>query len=107
MLIGDLNRRLEFQAPTKAADGMGGFIETFKTMFTAWGSLWPLSGDEALATMQMGGIMTGKVRIRYRSAIIRVSWRIKHGNQYYDIAAPPVNLGGNNEYLEIKIKAAA
>ncbi|GAG97006.1 unnamed protein product [marine sediment metagenome] len=107
MLIGDLKHRLEFQAPTKTSDGMGGFETAFKTMFTAWGSLWPLSGAEALAAMQMGGVMTGKVRIRYRSTVIRVSYRIKHGNKYYNIAAPPINLGGNNEYLEMKIKEAA
>jgi SPP1 family predicted phage head-tail adaptor len=104
MQIGNLSERLEFHAPTRVSDGMGGFDETFVTMFTVWGSLWPLSGAEAVAAMQMGGTITGKVRIRYRSAAIPVSWRIKHGNSYLSIAAPPINLGGENKWLEIKVK---
>jgi SPP1 family predicted phage head-tail adaptor len=106
MRIGDLNRRLEFQAPTKTSDGMGGFSIVWVTLFTTFGSLWPLSGAEALAAMQMGGTIIGKVRIRYRSVTIRTSYRIKYGNRCFDIAAPPINLGGGNKWLEIKIKEA-
>jgi hypothetical protein len=65
------------------------------------GTFW----QESLVNMQMGGNITGKVRIMYRPIAIKTSWRIKvDNNVILNIAGPPINLGGENKYLEIKVR---
>lgn len=104
-----LNERLEFQAPSKTPNGMGGFVTSFTTIFTASGAYWPLNGAEAIANMAAGGLLDGKVRIRYRPINIKTSWRIRlvSRNIYLNIAGPPVNLFGERKWFEIKVKEAA
>ena len=104
-----LNERLEFQAPSKVSNDMGGFITSFTTIFTTTGAYWPLNGAEAIANMAAGGLIDGKVRIRYRPINIKTSWRIRvvSRNIYLNIAGPPVNLFGERKWFEIKVKEAA
>jgi len=109
MQIGSLNERLEFQAPSKVSNDMGGFITSFSTVFTTTGAYWPLNGAEAIANMAAGGLLDGKVRIRYRPIQIKTSWRIRliSRNIYLNIAGPPVNLFGERKFFEIKVKESA
>jgi SPP1 family predicted phage head-tail adaptor len=107
MRTGELDKLIEIQAPSKVPDGMGGFTQSFKTVFTVWGSIWPLNGQEAIAAMQAGGTITHRIRIRFKPVNIRTSWRIKYGDKYFNIASPPVNLGGENRWMEFKVKEAA
>lgn len=100
MRCGDLNRTLIFQAPS-------GSPVTWTTVFTAKGAVWPLSGQEKIAAMSLSGTITGKVRIRYRPVKIRATWRILTGDSILAVAAPPINLGGKNEFLELQVKETA
>lgn len=102
MQIGDLNKRVEFQAPTKASDGMLGFTVTWSTIITVWAAIWPLNSTERLANMQAGGTLSGKVRIRYSRTPFRTGWRIKYGNRYLNIEGLPVVIG-NNDWLEFMV----
>jgi len=88
---------------------MGGFIATFTTIFTTKGAYWPLNSAEAIANMQAGGLIDGKVRIRYRPVNIKTSWRIRivSRNIYLNIAGAPVNVGGERKFFEMKVKEAA
>ena len=101
MRLGELRHTLQFQAPTKDANGVVGW----QTAFTCKGSFWGLSGEEGIVAQQMGGNITGKVRIMYRPIKIKTSWRIVvDGNIILNIAGPPINLGGEQKYLEIKVR---
>jgi head-tail adaptor len=104
MRLGDLNRNLIFQAPTKDANGVVGW----QTIFTAKGAWWPLTSVERIQALALGGTITGKVRIRYRPVRILVTWRILvNGVTVLNIAAPPINLSGKNEWMEIQIREVA
>ena len=97
MRIGDLNRTLLFQAPS-------GSPVTWTTIFTAKGAVWPLNSSESMQALALGGTITGKIRIRYRPVAIKPTWRILNGSTIYSIVGPPINLSGNNTYLELKVK---
>jgi len=94
---GDLNRTLLFQAPS-------GSPVIWTTIFTCKGAVWPLNSSESLQSLAMGGTITGKIRIRYRPVSIKPTWRVLCGNTIYSIVGPPINVSGNNTYLEIRVK---
>lgn len=100
MRIGDLNKNLTFQAPS-------GSPVAWTTIFTCKGAVWPLSSQEAIQAMALGGTIDGKVRIRYRPVKIRTTWRILTGNSILNIVGPPINLSGRNEYFELRTKEVA
>jgi SPP1 family predicted phage head-tail adaptor len=105
MLTGSLNRNMLFQTPLNTPDGMGGNSVVWKSIFSCKGAYWPLAGAEAMSAMQMGGIIDGKVRIRFRSVNIPVKWRIiVDSSIILNIVAPPINIGGRREWMEIKTK---
>ena len=97
MRVGDLNRSLIFQAPS-------GSPVTWTTIFTCKGAVWSLSSAESLQSLALGGTITGKIRIRYRPVSIKPTWRVVCGNTIYSIVGPPINVSGNNTYLELKVK---
>ena len=97
MRIGDLNRTLLFQAPS-------GSPVTWTTIFTCKGAVWPLNSSESMQALAAGGIITGKIRIRYRPVSIKPTWRVVCGSIIYSIVGLPINLGGNNTFLELKVK---
>jgi len=99
MRIGDLNKNLTFQAPS-------GSPVTWTTIFTCKGAVWPLNSAESLQALALGGTITGKIRIRYRPVQIKPTWRVTCGSTIYSIVGPPINLGGSNTFLEIKVKEA-
>jgi SPP1 family predicted phage head-tail adaptor len=99
MRCGDLNRNLTFQAPS-------GSPVTWTTIFTCKGAVWPLNSTESMQALAAGGIITGKIRIRYRPVSIKPTWRVVCGSTIYSIVGPPINVSGNNTYLELKVKEA-
>jgi len=104
MPIGDMNKRIELQYATKVSDGMGHFTETYITAATIWASLWPVSARELTQSMQTDMVISHRIRIRYRS-VLRPSWRIKFGENFYNIVSI-INPNMKNEYLDILAKEA-
>jgi SPP1 family predicted phage head-tail adaptor len=102
MLIGDLNKRIQIQAPSKISDGMGGFDETFSTIATVFASLWPISAREQVQSMQEVMTISHRIRIRYRS-VLRPDWRVKFGNRYFSIVSI-INPNEKNELLDLMCK---
>lgn len=101
MRVGDLKHFITFQAPAKDANG----LITWQTIFTCKGAWWGLSAQEQVAAMNMGGNITGKIRIQYHPARIRSSWRVLVDNNYIlNLVGPPVNIGGDNRWLEMRVK---
>uniref|UniRef100_A0A6H1ZBS3 Putative head-tail joining protein n=1 Tax=viral metagenome TaxID=1070528 RepID=A0A6H1ZBS3_9ZZZZ len=103
-MIGDLNKRIEIQAPTRVSDGMGSFTETWSTIATVFCALWPLSATETVQSMQTGMTISHRIRVRWRS-VLRPSWRLKFGQRYFNIVSI-LNPGERNEYLDILAKEA-
>ena len=100
--IGERNKYLTFQAPTKDANGVTGW----QTIFSCYGSYWPLTGQESIVAQSMSSPITGRIRIGYRPVNILTTWRISFKGKFLNIAALPINLGGKNMELEIKVREA-
>jgi SPP1 family predicted phage head-tail adaptor len=104
MRIGDLTKRIDLEAPTKASDGMGSYDETWTTIATSVAAaIWSYSGKEMVQSMQTTGEVTHRIRIRYRS-VLRTSWRVKFGNRYFSIVSPPIDFDMEHKYLELLCK---
>jgi head-tail adaptor len=86
-----------FQAPS-------GSPVTWTTVFSCKGAYWGLNSAESVAALAAGGIITGKVRIRFRPIQIKGTWRILIGSTVLNIVGPAINVGGRGEYLEMKVK---
>jgi len=106
MPIGDMNKRVEIQAPSKVPDGMGGFTSTFNTIATVFCAIWPTSASQTIASLQPLGTITHRIRIRWRSNF-RSTYRLKFGNRIFDIVGPAINPSEKNEYLDLMCKEAA
>jgi len=100
MRLGDLNKNLIFQAPS-------GSPVVWTTIFTCKGAWWNLSGAEKIAALSSGSTITGKVRIKYRPAAIKTTWRILCNGSVLGIVSPPINLGGEGKFLELHVKEVA
>ena len=98
------NQRITFQAPVETEDSYGGKTKTYvDTNITVWARMNTLRSDEALIAMQTTGKAIHNINIAYRSGI-RADFRIKHGNKYYDIIGPPINVRFENRELDIKVE---
>jgi len=103
---GSLNKRIELQVSSKVANGTGGFVTTWATLATVWAAIWPLSANDVQEAMKTSAQTTHRVRIRYRDNV-KSSMRIKFGNRYFSIIAPPINPNMANEYLDLLCKETA
>jgi SPP1 family predicted phage head-tail adaptor len=96
MRIGEMTRYCSFDAPVGS---------TWVEQFTVKGAYWPLNSAESVAQMTLGGTVTGKIRIRYKPNVkILTSWRIRVNGTILAIVGPPVNIGGNNVWMEFRVK---
>ncbi len=104
MRASDYDKIVDLQAPTKVADGIGGFTETYATKVSGiWAAIWPISAKDRMQADQMTGELTHRIRIRYRR-VLKPSWRIKYGNRYFAIIGPPINLKEKNRDIEMLCK---
>ncbi len=104
MDIGALRHRLTFQYPARTGTTMNPTV-TWTDACTVWGAIWPLHGTEAVAAMQMGGTITHKVRIRFRTGI-RTGWRISAMGRFFNIVGPPIDMGTEHRWMEMTVKEA-
>lgn len=106
MQIGDLNKRISIEAPTKVSDGMGGFASGYVTIVSSVpAAIWPVSSAETIQANSATLIITTKIRIRYRS-VMKSGWRIKYGNRYFSIVSI-IDQNERHEYLDLLCKEAA
>ena len=102
-MIGELNRRITLQYPTKASNLMGGFIITWIDAATVWAKPWTVSSNEATTGMMVSMIRIQKFKIRYRSVLLP-SWRIKYGTRYFNITG--IDPDEKNEFIYLTVKEA-
>lgn len=68
---------------------------------------YPLRGREFFEASQQQSEITMRVRIRYRAGItdkMRLLWMGEGNNEPYDIAAPPIMLGGKKVWMDLMVK---
>lgn len=69
-----------------------------------WAEVSPLRGREFFAAAQAQSEITTRFRIRYRTGIdetMRITWR----GVFYDIKAPPIEVMGGREWIDLMAKA--
>jgi len=103
-MIGDLNKRITIQYPTRVSDGMGNFTETWNDSDTIFAAIWPVSAKEQIQSMQNVMEITHRIRIRYMS-VLRPDWRLKFGTRYFAILSV-INQNERNEWLDLLCKEA-
>lgn len=102
--IGAIRHRLTLQTVNDTADSQGGFVKAWTDTATVWGSLEPLSGRERLQAQQVQGLVTHKVRIRYRSSVtVTASMRVKFGTRTFNIREIR-NAEERNVYLDLMVE---
>jgi SPP1 family predicted phage head-tail adaptor len=99
MRIGDLRHRVELQAFTTIADGMGGGTATWSTEDTVRAAIWPVSVSEQVKAGSPTMVATHKVRIRYNEDL-RAEWRVKFGDRYFSIVSI-VNKDEKNAQMDL------
>lgn len=81
---GELDKRIDIQAPVKTPDGVAGTSTSWLTVATVWAKKWTVSSSDKTEANQTVLARTTKFKIRFRRGM-RSEYRIKHGNQYFEI----------------------
>ena len=105
MRIGELNKIVSIQAPTKVSDGLGGFVTTWVTLATVPAAIWSVSANEIIAANAPIMVVSHRIRIRYRRGF-KSAWRLKFGDKYFNIVSV-INPNMGNEILDLIVKEAA
>lgn len=82
--VGDLRHRLTLEKLSRAADGGGGYTETWVTVATIWGQLIPKTGRETLLAEKPTSRVIYDIIIRYRDDMT-VEMRFSDGAQLFYI----------------------
>ncbi len=93
MRIGTLRHRVTLQEYVKGKDAYGGMTQEWVERGTVWASFEAMSGTEFFASQQAQSQVTQRVRIRYRSGLKSLSWRLctQDGRLYNIISILPDN----------------
>jgi SPP1 family predicted phage head-tail adaptor len=102
----ELTERVTLEYQTRISDGSGGFITSWVVGATVWAKVTTMRSSEAVINMQTTGTAIHNIVIRYRTDL-KFSWRIGHRGKYYSLIGPPIDLGMQREFLDIKAKEVA
>ena len=106
---GELNKRITFQHFIGEADLLGDFAylddDNWADDFTTWASIKTISGREFYAAGQEQGEVTHNVKIRHRPSWDHnpVNMRVVHTGHVYRLLTPPLELGDDKRYQQIKV----
>lgn len=98
---GELNQRIRLERPIKVENSRGELVKVnWELVITVWAKAMPLRGREFFAASAEQAEITTKFRIRYRTGI-QPTWRVVWKGEPYDIASPPIEVGGGREWIEL------
>lgn len=100
MNAGLLTQRLTLQQRTATTDGLGQAAGAWQDVATVWARAQPLRGREFFAAGQLQAVAEVKFTVRWRSDIT-AAWRVVWRGQPHDIVAPPIDVEGRREWLEL------
>ena len=100
---GKLDRRVAFDAPTKAPNGQGGMISGWSEQIEVWAGYRFLRGGETVQSARLEGRQPVVVRVRSSAAskAITPEWRmrdLRDGRVYAIRSCPPP---GRDGYIEL------
>ncbi len=103
---GALRFRLHFQQRDTGDDGFGNPVAgPYETAFTQRAAMIARMGTETVMASRLQGVQPYTVRIRYsaQAAEVTADWRIvdARDGRVFAIKAPPVNVDGENRWIEI------
>lgn len=100
MRLGPLNKRITFQAPKSDKDDFGNTLPGWDDVATVWASIEPISSRELMASQQVQGEVTHRIRTRYRAGLTAAN-RIMFKGRVFDMQTPinPLELGASLEIL--------
>lgn len=90
MDIGKLRHRLGLQNKTTTQNAYGEPVDTYTTSTTVWGSINPLSAQEAINAQQANMEITHKVTIRYSATTatyVLGTTRILFGTRVFEVTS--------------------
>lgn len=99
MRTGLLRHRIEIQEQAQTRDAGNQVIRKWSTVFTRWGEILPLRGQERVEAEQVKSKTTVKIRLRYCAALT-TQHRLKHGGKFYNIESV-INVGEREIIHEI------
>ncbi len=103
MRIGELDKRILLQAPTRVSNDKGGFTITWSNIAPVWAKKWTVSSTEQAPNDRVEMVRVVKFCIRFRN-VLKSSWRIKYGDLYYDITG--IDPDDKNEFIYLMTKLA-
>ena len=99
---GSMRKNITIQTEVRAADGGGGYVQTFVTNFTAYSSVNPISGNEQYKQGRLNDTQVYEFVIRYRSdKTVTPSNRILWGNRIFQVRSV-INHMERNKYWVIR-----
>ena len=104
---GELNRRITIQRFTGETDIVGDLAyldnDNWEDVFSTWASVRTISGREFYAAGQEQSEVTHNIKLRCRAWEYNpVTLRAVCGQHIFRLLSPPMDLGGDQKYQQIK-----
>ncbi len=100
MRIGDLNKRITIQYPTKVGD-----VTSWTDGPTIWAAIWPVSASEVVQANASVMVISHRIRIRYRS-VMKANFRIVYAGRNFNVVSI-IDVGMNQRWMDILCKEAS
>ncbi|GAA0763858.1 phage head closure protein [Clostridium sartagoforme] len=100
---GEFKHHIIIQQLDKVRNEYGELIDTWVDFLGIRAAIYPLSGKDFFAAETVNSEVTHKINIRYIEGITS-AMRIKFGNRFFEITAPPINFQERNILLQIMCK---
>lgn len=100
---GEFKHPIIIQKLNKTRNDYGELIDTWVDFLEIRAGIYPLSGKDFFNSETINNELTYKINIRYIEGITS-AMRIKFGDRYFEIAAPPINFQEKNILLQIMCK---
>ena len=104
---GNLNHRIRIERRVKTENSRGEVVYDWAKVVNLRAEKNPLRGREFFAAAQMQSEITTRWRIRWRNDIDDTMRVVELTGQamLYDIKAPPIEVGGQRDWLDLMCKA--
>tara|TARA_R100000655_G_scaffold99311_1_gene143113 strand:+ start:162 stop:482 length:321 start_codon:yes stop_codon:yes gene_type:complete len=102
MRAGALRHRLIIQSVGNTLDDYGDLSNSYSNVATVWGSISPISGGEQEIADEITGVVTHRVKIRYKSGVTCQD-RISYNSRTFQIESVR-NWDERNIFLELLCK---
>lgn len=101
MRAGLLNRLVLIETRSNTQEGSGDQVDTWTTHAQVYARIEPLSGEEKAAAGALQNVGVARITIRYVAGVTP-AMRVNDNGTYYQITAPPRNVGMKNRELQFE-----